>query len=272
MTNRPLICRCNLDGGVGLTGGRAANQKRGFKAAPLHFLCIENHLVQGRRNQPTQADDIRLIFFGGFQNTITVHHHTEIDHLVAIATKHHTDDVLTNVVHISFHGGDHEGAGAGIFAIGFLRLHKRREIGHGLFHDARAFYHLRQEHLAGTEKFANNFHAVHQRPFDHLQWSRSSSTSFLGVFLNKLRDAVDQRVAQARSHIFLPPFLVGGSLFLFNTLELFCVIDQPIRRVRPAIEQHVLHVLEQFLIDLLVHLQHAGIHDAHVQTGVYRVV
>ena len=79
-------------------------------------------------------------------------------------------------------------------------------------------------------------------------------------------------MAQARSHIFLPPFLVGGGLFLFNTLELFCVIDQPIRRVRPAIEQHVLHVLEQFLIDLLVHLQHAGIHDAHVQTGVYRVV
>ena len=30
MTNRPLICRRNLDGGVGLTGGRAANQKREF--------------------------------------------------------------------------------------------------------------------------------------------------------------------------------------------------------------------------------------------------
>ena len=171
MTNRPLICRRNLDGCVGLTGGRAANQKRGFKTAPLHFFGIENHLVQGRRNQPTQADDIRLIFLGGFQNTITVHHHAEIDHLVAIATEHHPYDVLTNVVHISFHGGDHESAGAGIFTISFLRLHERREIGHGLFHDARAFYHLRQKHLAGTEKFANHFHAVHQRPFDDLQWS-----------------------------------------------------------------------------------------------------
>ena len=175
-------------------------------------------------------------------------------------------------MYVALHSGDHKGAGTGIFTISFLRLHERREIGHGLFHDARAFHHLRQEHLAGAEQFTDDFHAVHQRPFNHLQWSRGCGTRFLGVFLNKFSDAVDKRVAKTRGHIFLPPFLVCGSLFLFNTLELFRVIDQPIRRVRPAIEQHVLHVLEQFLVDLLVHLKHAGIHDAHVQTGVYRVV
>ena len=79
-------------------------------------------------------------------------------------------------------------------------------------------------------------------------------------------------MAQARCHIFLTPFLVNRSLLFFDALKLFRVIDQPIGRIGPAIEKHILHVLEQFLVDLFIDLQHAGIDDAHVQPGPHGVI
>ena len=48
--------------------------------------------------------------------------------------------------------------------------------------------------------------------------------------------------------------------------------DQPLGGVGPAVEQHVLHELEQVLGDLLVNRQHAGVDDAHVQAGLDGVV
>src|SRR3546814_1341919 len=43
------------------------------------------------------------------------------------------------------------------------------EVGDGFLHDARAFDHLGQEHLAGAEEVADDVHAVHQRALDDLE-------------------------------------------------------------------------------------------------------
>ena len=49
-------------------------------------------------------------------------------------------------------------------------------------------------------------------------------------------------------------------------------LDQPLGRVGPAVEQHVLDALEQVLGDLLVDLELAGVDDAHVEAGADGVV
>ena len=149
-----------------------------------------------------------------------------------------------------------------------FRFHKRRKISDSLFHHARAFDHLRQKHFPRAKEFAHHFHSVHQRPFDDLQRPSGNGTRFFSIGLNKFGDAVHQRVAQARSHGFLAPFLVDGGAFFFDALEFLRVINEPIGRIRAAIEQHVFHMLEQFRFNLLVHFEHAGIHDAHIQTSL----
>jgi len=49
-------------------------------------------------------------------------------------------------------------------------------------------------------------------------------------------------------------------------------IYESFSRIRAAIQKHVFHVLKQFLVDLVIHFQLAGIHNAHVQPGVDRVI
>ena len=79
-------------------------------------------------------------------------------------------------------------------------------------------------------------------------------------------------MAQSGGHRFLTPFLIDLGLLFFHALELLSVIYEAISGVRPSVEQHILHALEQFFVNLLVHLQHAGIHDAHVQAGLHGVI
>ena len=50
------------------------------------------------------------------------------------------------------------------------------------------------------------------------------------------------------------------------------VLDQPLGRVGPAVEQHVFDQLLQLRLDLLVHRELPGVDDAHVQAGLDRVV
>ncbi len=40
------------------------------------------------------------------ENFFARHHHAEVDHLVIVAAEHDADDVLADVVHVAFDGGD----------------------------------------------------------------------------------------------------------------------------------------------------------------------
>ena len=56
------------------------------------------------------------------------------------------------------------------FRVGrFLRFHERQQISDRLFHDARAFHHLRQKHFPGAKQIAHHAHAGHERAFDHVE-------------------------------------------------------------------------------------------------------
>ena len=99
---------------------------------------------------------------------------------------------------------------------------------------------------------------------------------FLGVGVDEGVDAFDQRVREALldgaacatlRRPWLPPRPPALAAFSFSPK-----VDEPLGGVGPAVEQHVLDEFEQLRLDLLVHFEHAGVDDAHVQPGLDGVV
>ena len=142
-----------------LRGRRAANQQRYCKALTLHLFGDVDHLIQRRRDQTRQPDNIRLLLYGGFQDLVARHHHAEVDNLVVITLQHNADNILTDVMHVAFDRGQHD------FAVTAARLFAGLNIGlkvsHRLLHDARRLYYLRQEHLSFAEQVAYHIHSRH---------------------------------------------------------------------------------------------------------------
>ena len=176
-----------------------------MNAAALHFLRDEHHLVERRRDEAAQPDQIRLLVERGLQDLVARHHDAEIDHLVAVAAEHDADDVLADVVHVALDRREHDlalrrrfGDAAGGHARLALGRHERLEVRDRSLHRPRALHHLRQEHLAGAEQIADDLHAVHQRAFDDLQRPRVLLARFFDVGLDEVDDAVHQRVRQTR--------------------------------------------------------------------------
>ena len=79
------IPRRDLDRRVRLTGRGAANQQREPAAGPFQFPCHMNHLVQRWSYQPTQADDVNILFTSLLENPFAGRHDAQVDDLVIIA-------------------------------------------------------------------------------------------------------------------------------------------------------------------------------------------
>ena len=181
--------------------------------APLHLLRHEHHLVERRRDEPAQAHDVGVLVGRRLQDGVAVHHHPEVDDLVAVAPQHDGHDVLADVVHVPLHGGQHHlalGRGAGPPREP-LALHERLQVGDRLLHDPRALDHLREEHLAGPEEVADHLHAVHQRPLDDVEGPGQGLPRLLRVGLDVVGDAVHEGVREPLVHRSLPPREVLGA-------------------------------------------------------------
>ena len=159
-----LVMGRDFDGGVGLAGGRAADEKRDGKTLALHFAGDMRHLVQRRGDQAAEADHVHLLLAGGLQDFFARHHDAQVNDFVIVAAEDDADDVFADVMDVALDGGEED------FALGlmngaaglFLGFHERQEIGDGLLHDAGAFDDLGQEHFARAEEVADDAHASHQ--------------------------------------------------------------------------------------------------------------
>ncbi len=197
----------------------------------------------------------------------------EVDDLVVVAAEDDPDDVLADVVDVALDRGEHDLAlaaiGAGVPALAGLLLlgfHVGLQVGHRAFHHPRALDHLREEHLARAEQVADDLHAVHQRPLDHVKRPGGLLPGLLGVGLGEVGDAVHQRVRQALLHRSLAPGQVhhaGGAWAAHRLGER----HQPVGGVGTPVEDHVLDQLEQVGRDIGVDRELAGVDDAHVQPG-----
>ena len=156
-------------------------------------------------------------------------------------------------------------------ALRLLGLHVGLEVGDRALHGARALHDLRQEHLPGPEEVADDLHAVHQRALDHVERPRRPLAGLLGVLLDEVDDAVDERVCEpvpdgrlAPGQVELPLRRAAG--------DRRRVLDEPLRRILSPVEDDVLDALEQLRLDVLVHRELARVDDPHVEPRTDRVV
>ena len=261
----PVVGGGDLHRGVLAAGRRPADQERPLQPALLHLLRHEHHLVERGRDEPAQAHDVGVLVGRRLQDGVAVHHHPEVDDLVAVAPQHDGHDVLADVVHVPLDGGQHHlalrgGRGAGGLP---LALHERLEPGDRLLHDPRALHDLGQEHLAGAEEVADHLHAVHQRPLDDVQGPGQRLPRLLHVGLDVIGDAVHEGVREPFVHRSLPPGEVLGA-GRPAPLDGLREPHHPLGGVGASVEDDVLDVGQQLRVDVLVDHELAGVDDAHV--------
>ena len=66
-------------GGVLLRGRRAADQERQLDPAPLHLLRDVHHLVERRRDEPREPDDVAVLLERGVEDPVGGDHDPEVD-------------------------------------------------------------------------------------------------------------------------------------------------------------------------------------------------
>ena len=145
-------------------------------------------------------------------------------------------------------------------------------MGDRLLHHPRRFDHLRQKHLARAEQVADDVHAVHQRAFDHRERPVGGEPRLLDVGGDVVGDAVHERVRQALFHRPLAPGEVGFLALLALPAEALGERKQPLGRIGPPIEHHVLAGLAQLRIEIVVDRHLPGIDDAHIHAGLDGVI
>ena len=256
-------------------GGGPADHQRQVEALALHLGRHVAHLVERRRDQPGQSDDVDPLLPRRLEDAVGRHHHAEVDHLVVVALEDDADDVLADVVDVALHRGEQDAAGkAGLAGavLALLLLHERHQVGDRLLHHPRRLHHLRQEHLAGAEQVADHVHAGHQRPFDHVQRRLGGKPRLLGVRLDEVGDALDERMLQPLVDRPLAPGEVGLLARRGAALVALGRLEQPFRRVGPPVEHHVLGEFAKLRIDVVIDRQCPGVDDAHVHAGGDRVI
>ena len=126
--------------------------------------------------------------------------------------------------------------------------------------------------LPGAEQVADDVHAGHERALDHLDRALDQAPGLLGVLHDVVRDPFDQRVGQPLAAP--APRARPRSAACAAELALDLVGDgqQPVGGVGPAVEDHVLHPLEQVGRNVGVDRELPGVHDPHVHAGLDGVV
>ena len=71
-------------------------------------LATTHHLVERRRDEPGEADDVGFSSIAVSRILSHGHHHAEVDDLVVVAAEHDADDVLADVVHVALDRRQHE--------------------------------------------------------------------------------------------------------------------------------------------------------------------
>ena len=280
MHDRAVVVRRDFHRRVRARSRRAADEQRLLEGTAFHFLRDVRHLVERWRDESAEADDVRADLDGFVQNFVARDHHAHVHDLVVVTRQHDADDVLADVMHVAFHGREqhlalrlHDLAARGHREL--FGLHVRLQPRDGFLHHARGLHDLRQKHFPRAEQIADDAHAVHERAFDDGERLAVLRERLGGVGFNVQIDPAYERVREALLDGSLAPFLldlfVGCGRAAARGLQFFAMRHQPLRRIGAAVQQHVLDEFLQLRLDLLVHFEHPGIHDAHVHPGGDRV-
>ena len=106
--HRLAVVRRNLDGRVRPAGGRSADEQRQLETLALHLAGHMHHLVERRRDQAAEADHVRLLRLGAFEDLFAWDHHAHVDDFIVVAGEDDADDVLANVVNVALDRREHD--------------------------------------------------------------------------------------------------------------------------------------------------------------------
>src|SRR5690606_32426089 len=273
VNHRTLVVRLDLHGRMRRRRGCAAYQQRQFELQPLHLACYVHHLVERRRDQAGQPDDLRVLAFRSLQNLLAGNHDAQIDHFEVVALQDHADDVLADVVNIAFHSR-HDDTPVALSRTAFFLLDERHEMVDRFFHDPGRLDDLRQEHLAGTEEITDDIHAIHQWPFNDIQRPLGREPRFFRVIDDVLVNAVDQCVLESLGHRELAPGKVPFLRFVATPLPLVRLGDfqQPLGGVGAPGEDHVFDSIPEVCRQVLVDRELPRVDDPHVHACLDSVV
>ena len=119
---------------------------------------------------------------------------------------------------------------------------------------------------------------VHQRAFNHCERPSQLHARLFRVRFDVSVDSLHQRVAQPLLHRPVAPLfnfllvrLVAGARRPCR-LQPLAELNQPLGRIGPPVQQHIFNQLLQLRLDLLIHLQHARVHNAHIHARGNRVI
>ena len=164
-----FVLRRDANGSVFIAGRRATDQQRHLHVQSLHLFGDVNHLIKAWRNQSRQTDHVDIVLDGFFENLVTGNHHAKVDDFVVVATKHHADNVLADIVNVTFDRRQQNLAAETLTLqtrVKFFLLHERQQVSNGFLHHASRLHNLRQKHFPAAEQIADNRHAVHHGTFD----------------------------------------------------------------------------------------------------------
>ncbi len=99
--NRLVELGRNLHGRVLAAGGGAADEQRDREAPALHLARHEHHLVERRRDEAAEADQVGAFVDRRLQDLVGRDHHAEVHDLVVVAPEDDADDVLADVVDVA---------------------------------------------------------------------------------------------------------------------------------------------------------------------------
>ncbi len=268
----PFVLRLDLDRRMRGRCRRAADKERQIVVETLHLAGDVHHLVERRCDEPGQADHCSTLALRGLEDLLAGHHDAEVDDLEVIALEHDANDVLADVVHVAFDRREHDLAVRTDVAV-LLGFDEGHQVADRLLHDTRRLDDLGQEHLAGAEQVADDVHAGHERPFDHVERALRGLPRLLGILDDELVDAIDERVFEAFFHGLVTP---GEVLRLRFARRLALValgnLQQALGRVLAAIEHDVLDRVAQVSGQVFVDRQLPGVDDAHIHAGANRVI
>ena len=203
---------------------------------------------------------------GGLQDCRGWNHHAKVNDLEVVAPEHDADNVLADVVHVTFHGGKHDaspGAGPPLLA----RFDKRLQVVHCLFHDPGALDDLGQEHLPRTEQVAHPAHAVHQRALDDVERVLHLLAGNLDVLDDEFGDSLDQGMHQPLTDGLAAPFGVRFVFGLEGTGWSGGHLQQTLGGVRLSVEDDVLHRFPEGRGKVRVDGELPRVDDRHVEAG-----
>src|ERR1700730_14448442 len=146
--------------------GRTAQHDRNLDTALVHQFEVVFHDEGGLNQQTAHADGISAVLLVSAEDVVDRLFDTEVHDLVAVVGQDNVHEVLADVVHIAFYGGQHHRAFGG--RASFL-FHERLEETHGGFHGFGRLQNKWQLHLTAAKKIAHDLHPLEQNVVDNVE-------------------------------------------------------------------------------------------------------